>query len=80
MHYNLFFFFWFDLKPIVRTISVKVHMHCDKCEADLKHRLIKHKGNFNTILRDIIYNYIILKSYHILIEFDTQAFSMLKPI
>ncbi|CAI8608280.1 unnamed protein product [Vicia faba] len=33
--------------PIVRTISVKVHMHCDKCEADLKTILIKHKGIFN---------------------------------
>ncbi|XP_045787949.1 heavy metal-associated isoprenylated plant protein 4-like [Trifolium pratense] len=33
--------------PIVRTITVKVHMHCDKCEADLKRRLIKHKGIFN---------------------------------
>jgi len=38
-----------DLKPIVRTITVKVHMHCDKCEADLKRRLIKHKGNLKTI-------------------------------
>ncbi|TKY68772.1 hypothetical protein E2542_SST05032 [Spatholobus suberectus] len=33
--------------PIIRIISVKVHMHCDKCEADLKSRLIKHKGIFN---------------------------------
>lgn len=33
--------------PIIRTISVKVHMHCDKCEADLKQRLMKHKGIFN---------------------------------
>ncbi|XP_027337016.1 heavy metal-associated isoprenylated plant protein 4 [Abrus precatorius] len=33
--------------PIIRTISVKVHMHCDKCEADLKSILIKHKGIFN---------------------------------
>jgi len=45
-----------DLKPIVRTITVKVHMHCDKCEADLKRRLIKHKGNLKTILiSDMIY-------------------------
>ncbi|KAJ1427847.1 Mlo-related protein [Sesbania bispinosa] len=29
--------------PIIRTITAKVHMHCDKCEADLKRRLIKHK-------------------------------------
>ncbi|XP_020207488.1 heavy metal-associated isoprenylated plant protein 4 [Cajanus cajan] len=33
--------------PIIRIISLKVHMHCDKCEADLKSRLIKHKGIFN---------------------------------
>nr|XP_007134283.1 hypothetical protein PHAVU_010G034300g [Phaseolus vulgaris]ESW06277.1 hypothetical protein PHAVU_010G034300g [Phaseolus vulgaris] len=34
-------------KPIIRIIVVKVHMHCDKCEADLKTRLIKHKGIFD---------------------------------
>lgn len=51
--------FMSDLKPIVRTITVKVHMHCDKCEADLKRRLIKHKGNSNQ--SNMIY--IILKSY-----------------
>ncbi|KAH1069244.1 hypothetical protein GYH30_006730 [Glycine max] len=34
-------------KPIIRIISVRVHMHCGKCEADLKSRLIKHKGIFN---------------------------------
>ncbi|KAE9600815.1 hypothetical protein Lal_00011398 [Lupinus albus] len=33
--------------PIIRTISMKVHMHCDKCEADLKQKLMKHKGIFN---------------------------------
>ncbi|KAL2659180.1 hypothetical protein AAZV13_03G071000 [Glycine max] len=33
--------------PIIRIISVRVHMHCGKCEADLKSRLIKHKGIFN---------------------------------
>ncbi|CAJ1948682.1 unnamed protein product [Sphenostylis stenocarpa] len=33
--------------PIIRIISVKVHMHCDKCEVDLESRLIKHKGIFN---------------------------------
>ncbi|KAK7243477.1 hypothetical protein RIF29_38274 [Crotalaria pallida] len=33
--------------PIVRTILVKVHMHCDQCEADLKHKLMKNKGIFN---------------------------------
>ncbi|XP_027907075.1 heavy metal-associated isoprenylated plant protein 4 [Vigna unguiculata] len=34
-------------EPIIRIISAKVHMHCDKCEADLKRRLIKHKGIFD---------------------------------
>ncbi|BAT96960.1 hypothetical protein VIGAN_09029200 [Vigna angularis var. angularis] len=34
-------------EPMIRIISVKVHMHCDKCEADLKRRLIKHKGIFD---------------------------------
>ncbi|KAL2319343.1 hypothetical protein Fmac_028312 [Flemingia macrophylla] len=33
--------------PIIRIISMKVHMHCEKCEADLKSRLIKHKGIFD---------------------------------
>ncbi|XP_019465368.1 PREDICTED: heavy metal-associated isoprenylated plant protein 4 [Lupinus angustifolius] len=32
--------------PIIRNISMKVHMHCDKCEADLKQKLMKHKGIF----------------------------------
>ncbi|XP_040993575.1 heavy metal-associated isoprenylated plant protein 4 [Juglans microcarpa x Juglans regia] len=31
-------------EPIMRTTSVKVHMHCDKCEQDLKKRLLMHKG------------------------------------
>ncbi|XP_048447646.1 heavy metal-associated isoprenylated plant protein 4 isoform X2 [Pyrus x bretschneideri] len=30
-------------EPISRTIVVKVHMHCDKCEQDLKKKLIKNK-------------------------------------
>ncbi|RXI06652.1 hypothetical protein DVH24_025788 [Malus domestica] len=34
-------------KPISRTIVVKVHMHCDKCEQDLKKKLIKNKGIHN---------------------------------
>ncbi|QHO33688.1 hypothetical protein HN51_027355 [Arachis hypogaea] len=34
-------------EPIVRTITVKTHMHCDKCEADLRTMLLKHKGIFN---------------------------------
>ncbi|WCJ22838.1 Heavy metal-associated isoprenylated plant protein 4 [Euphorbia peplus] len=31
----------------VSTTTVKVHMHCDKCENDLKSRLLKHKGIYN---------------------------------
>ncbi|KAI9087142.1 hypothetical protein K1719_030906 [Acacia pycnantha] len=34
-------------EPIIRTITAKVHMHCDKCERDLKTRLIKHRGIFS---------------------------------
>ncbi|KAM2064833.1 hypothetical protein ACFX16_028182 [Malus domestica] len=34
-------------EPISRTIVVKVHMHCDKCEQDLKKKLIKNKGIHN---------------------------------
>ncbi|XP_028755325.1 heavy metal-associated isoprenylated plant protein 4 [Neltuma alba] len=34
-------------EPIIRIITAKVHMHCDKCERDLKKRLIKHKGIFS---------------------------------
>ncbi|XP_075643541.1 heavy metal-associated isoprenylated plant protein 4 [Castanea sativa] len=32
---------------ISRTTSVKVHMHCDKCEQDLRKRLLRHKGIHN---------------------------------
>ncbi|KAK9273708.1 hypothetical protein L1049_018518 [Liquidambar formosana] len=34
-------------KPIVRTTSVKVNMHCDKCEQDLRRKLLKHKGVYS---------------------------------
>ncbi|KAK4268019.1 hypothetical protein QN277_024726 [Acacia crassicarpa] len=34
-------------EPIIRTITAKVHMHCDKCERDLKTKLIKHRGIFS---------------------------------
>ncbi|XP_062174749.1 heavy metal-associated isoprenylated plant protein 4 [Alnus glutinosa] len=34
-------------QPIVRTTSVKVNMHCDKCEQDLRKRLLKHKGIYS---------------------------------
>ncbi|KAL1085398.1 hypothetical protein V6Z11_D08G048100 [Gossypium hirsutum] len=30
-------------KPILRTTSIKVHLHCDKCEQDLRNKLLKHK-------------------------------------
>ncbi|CAN0897808.1 Heavy metal-associated isoprenylated plant protein 4 [Linum grandiflorum] len=31
-------------KEIVRTTTIKVHLHCTKCEIDLKKKLLKHKG------------------------------------
>ncbi|KAJ0053268.1 hypothetical protein Pint_00005 [Pistacia integerrima] len=31
-------------EPIIRSTSVKVHMHCDKCEHDLREKLLKHQG------------------------------------
>ncbi|KAL5560667.1 hypothetical protein UlMin_036878 [Ulmus minor] len=31
-------------QPIPKTTSVKVHMHCDQCERDLKKMLLRHKG------------------------------------
>ncbi|XP_054784990.1 heavy metal-associated isoprenylated plant protein 4 [Prosopis cineraria] len=34
-------------EPIIRTITAKVHMHCDKCGRDLQNRLIKHRGIFS---------------------------------
>ncbi|KAI4353765.1 hypothetical protein L6164_002693 [Bauhinia variegata] len=34
-------------EPIIRTISVKVYMHCNKCERDLRNRLLRHKGIFS---------------------------------
>lgn len=53
-----------DLKPIIRTILVKVHMHCDKCEADLKRRLIKHRGKSITIyIIEIIFFLFFLQTY-----------------
>ncbi|KAG6582535.1 Heavy metal-associated isoprenylated plant protein 4, partial [Cucurbita argyrosperma subsp. sororia] len=40
-----------DNKPkpslIQRTITAKVHLHCAKCEKDLKNNLLKHKGIYN---------------------------------
>ncbi|KAJ7950671.1 Heavy metal-associated isoprenylated plant protein [Quillaja saponaria] len=34
-------------QPIVRTMSAKVHMHCEKCEHDLRNKLLKHKGIYS---------------------------------
>ncbi|XP_002526528.2 heavy metal-associated isoprenylated plant protein 4 [Ricinus communis] len=34
-------------KAILRTTSIKVHMHCDKCENDLQNRLLKHEGIYS---------------------------------
>ncbi|KAJ4727359.1 Heavy metal-associated isoprenylated plant protein [Melia azedarach] len=31
----------------VRTTTVKVHMHCDKCEHDLRKKLLRHRGIFS---------------------------------
>ncbi|XP_038878052.1 heavy metal-associated isoprenylated plant protein 4 [Benincasa hispida] len=36
-------------KPTIvhRTITAKVHLHCAKCEQDLKNKLLKHKGIYS---------------------------------
>ncbi|KAF2318287.1 hypothetical protein GH714_004541 [Hevea brasiliensis] len=34
-------------EAIIRTTTVKVNMHCDKCEDDLRRRLLKHQGIYN---------------------------------
>ncbi|CAK9318946.1 unnamed protein product [Citrullus colocynthis] len=36
-------------KPTVinRTVTAKVHLHCAKCEQDLKNKLLKHKGVYS---------------------------------
>ncbi|XVE99317.1 hypothetical protein REPUB_Repub03eG0187900 [Reevesia pubescens] len=34
-------------KPILRTTILKVHLHCDKCEEELRKKLLKHKGIFS---------------------------------
>lgn len=31
-------------EPIIHTHTVKVHLHCDQCAADLRRNLLKHKG------------------------------------
>jgi len=32
------------LKPKLSTHSIKVHLHCDKCEKDLRDKLLKHRS------------------------------------
>ncbi|KAK8614955.1 hypothetical protein V6N13_068742 [Hibiscus sabdariffa] len=34
-------------KQILRTTSMKVHLHCDKCEHDLRNKLLKHKDIYS---------------------------------
>ncbi|XP_060207877.1 heavy metal-associated isoprenylated plant protein 4 isoform X2 [Lycium barbarum] len=34
-------------KETIKTTTLKVYMHCNKCELDLKKRLLKHKGIHN---------------------------------
>ncbi|KAE8660812.1 hypothetical protein F3Y22_tig00116951pilonHSYRG00886 [Hibiscus syriacus] len=34
-------------KPVVRTTSMKVHLHCEKCEHDLRNKLLKHKDIYS---------------------------------
>ncbi|OIT36157.1 PREDICTED: heavy metal-associated isoprenylated plant protein 4 isoform X1 [Nicotiana attenuata] len=34
-------------KESIKTSTLKVYMHCNKCELDLKKRLLKHKGIHN---------------------------------
>ncbi|KAJ9132192.1 hypothetical protein P3X46_034281 [Hevea brasiliensis] len=34
-------------EAIIRTTTVKVNMHCDKCEDELRRRLLKHQGIYN---------------------------------
>ncbi|MFQ6625516.1 hypothetical protein Gotur_005160 [Gossypium turneri] len=34
-------------QPILRTTSMKVHLHCDKCEQDLRDKLLKHKDIYS---------------------------------
>ncbi|CAI0396658.1 unnamed protein product [Linum tenue] len=39
-------------KTIIRTTSIKVHLHCHKCQIDLKKKLLKHKG-IHTVKMDM---------------------------
>ncbi|MCD7457991.1 hypothetical protein HAX54_036842 [Datura stramonium] len=35
------------IKETIKTTTLKVYMHCNKCELDLKRRLLRHKGIHN---------------------------------
>ncbi|CAN4099496.1 unnamed protein product [Withania somnifera] len=41
--FPLTYFYWIS-KETIKTTSLKVYMHCNKCELDLRRRLLKHKG------------------------------------
>ncbi|KNA07623.1 hypothetical protein SOVF_170140 [Spinacia oleracea] len=34
-------------QAVVFTHTVKAHLHCDQCEADLRRKLLRHKGIYN---------------------------------
>ncbi|KAL4562890.1 hypothetical protein LXL04_026921 [Taraxacum kok-saghyz] len=34
-------------KEIIKTTKIKAYMHCEKCEHDLRAKLLKHKGIYN---------------------------------
>ncbi|GAV90036.1 HMA domain-containing protein [Cephalotus follicularis] len=34
-------------EEIIRTTSIKVHLHCHKCEHDLRNKLLKHKDVYS---------------------------------
>ncbi|XP_019168253.1 PREDICTED: heavy metal-associated isoprenylated plant protein 4 isoform X2 [Ipomoea nil] len=36
-----------EVKKSIKTITLKVFMHCNKCEGDLKRKLLYHKGIHN---------------------------------
>ncbi|KAK9076497.1 hypothetical protein SSX86_004839 [Deinandra increscens subsp. villosa] len=52
-------------KETIKTTKIKAYMHCDKCEHDLRAKLLKHKGIHN-VKTDI-------KSQTILVEGTIEA-------
>ncbi|KAM7261804.1 hypothetical protein ACFE04_020881 [Oxalis oulophora] len=40
-------------KKTIRTTSMKVHLHCEKCELDLKNKLLRHPASSTFALRSI---------------------------